>query len=112
MFARYGSQDDGEFMAPMQFLGLGAMMTLLIKVGCISPEANALTLFVLSVMYIAIFYIALVLITKYFYRFLSKQINNSRVYLCNKYGEKIANRIGLSVGVIYILGVLTVCLLI
>lgn len=111
MFARYRSQDD-DIVAQLQFLGLGALMSMLIKAGCMSPEANVLTLFVLFVMFIVPFYIGVVLITKYFYRFLSKQINNSHVYFCNKYGEKIANRIGLSVGVIYIVGVLTVCLLI
>lgn len=111
MFARYGSQDDGEFMAPMQFLGLGAMMTLLIKVGCISPEANALTLFVLSVMYIVIFYIALVLITKYFYRFVYKKHGKFHNYLCNKYGKKKGQRIDLLIGGL-IVGGLILCLLI
>lgn len=111
MFVRYRSQDD-EFMSQLQFLALGAIMTFLIKFGCISPEVNMLTLFVLFVILIGIYYFFVLLLTKYFYRFLSIQHDKLHSYLCNKYGEKIANRFGLSFLVILIVGMLIICLLI
>ncbi|MGH0573359.1 hypothetical protein [Bacillus cereus] len=111
MFARYRSQDD-EFMSSLQFLALGAIMTFLIKFGCISPGVNVLTLFVLFVTLIGVYYFFILLLTKYFYRFLSKQHDKLHVYLCNKYGEKRVNRVGSSFCVILIVGMLIVCLLI
>lgn len=111
MFARLYSQDD-ELMSALQFLSFGASMTLLIKFGCISPEINMLTLFVIFVTCIGIYYFSLLLLTKYFYRFLSKQHDKLHVYLCNKYGERKANQLGLSFAVILLVGVLIICLLI
>ncbi|GAB6463505.1 hypothetical protein bcgnr5390_65640 [Bacillus luti] len=111
MFARYRSQDD-EFMSPLQFLALGGIMTFLIKFGCISPKVNMPTLFVVFVTIIGVYYFLILLLTKYFYRFLSKQHDKLHVYLCNKYGEKNVNRLGLSVAVILLVGVLVICLLI
>ncbi|WP_259383704.1 hypothetical protein [Bacillus thuringiensis] len=111
MFAKYYSQDD-EFMSPLQFIALGGIMSFLIKFGCISPSVNMLTLFVTFVTCIGLCYFFLLLITMYFYRFLAKHRDNLHVYLCNKYNEKIANRIGLCIGLVYIVGVLVICLLI
>ncbi|MFP7695507.1 hypothetical protein ACLH26_22550 [Bacillus subtilis] len=111
MFVKYRSQDDG-FMAPLQFLALGGIMTFLIKFGCISPKVNMPTLIVVFFTFIGVYYFLILLMTKYFYRFLSKQHDKFHVYLCNKYGEKIVNRVGLSVLVILIVGMLIVCLLI
>lgn len=111
MFVKYRSQDD-EFMAPLQFLTLGAIMTFLIKFGCISPKVNMPTLFVVFFAFIGFYYFLILLMTKYFYRFLFKQHDKLHVYLCDKYGEKIVNRVGLSVLVILIVGMLIVCLLI
>ncbi|HFI2425731.1 TPA: hypothetical protein ACGPRU_005571 [Bacillus paranthracis] len=111
MFAKYYSQDD-EFMSPLQFIALGGIMSFLVKFGCISPEVNMPTLFVVFVTIIGVYYFLILLLTKYFYRFLSKQHDKLHVYLCNKYGEKIVNRAGLSFLVILIVGMLIVCLLI
>lgn len=111
MFARYGSQDD-DFMSPLQFLALGGIMTFLIKFGCISPEVNIPTLFVVFVTIIGFYYFLILLLTKYFYRFLSKQHDKLHAYLCNKYSEKNVNRLGLSICVILLVGVLVICLLI